>query len=215
MKNTVTMKPFKILLIVLFLALVNTLLAQEKKVIIIDAGHGGTDSGAIATNHIKEKDITLAIAKAMLVLNKIVLDSQYDIYMTRYSDTLISLNHRTKLARVMKPDLFISIHCNHAPNKRATGIEVFLHRYTPMKMQNQKESNRVANSILDELTQKLGYRSRGVKVANFQVLRETVQTCPTILVELGFLSNIDEADYLKKKGNINALALAVLMPIKL
>jgi len=179
------------------------------------AQEGGKDSGAIGTNKVEEKEITLAIAKAMLALNKTMLDNQYDIYMTRYSDTLISLSHRTKLARVLKPDLFISIHCNHAPNKRATGIEVFLHRNTPLKMQNQKESNRIAKSILDELTQKLGYRSRGVKTANFQVLRETVQTCPTILVELGFLSNVDEADYLKNEKNIYAMALAVLMPVKL
>ncbi|GMN04624.1 N-acetylmuramoyl-L-alanine amidase [Croceitalea sp. MTPC5] len=205
----------KMCVLILFLMPLQMLVAQEKKVIIIDAGHGGTDSGAIGNNHIKEKDITLSIAKAMLVFNTKVLNCKYDMYMTRYTDTLISLSHRTKLARVLKPDLFISIHCNHAPNKRATGIEVFLHRYTPMKNPNQKESNRIAISILDELTQKLGYRSRGVKTANFQVLRETVQTCPTILVELGFLSNIDEADYLKKKENINALALAVLMPIKL
>lgn len=205
----------KMCVLLLFLMPLFMTIAQEKKVIIIDAGHGGKDSGAIGTNKVEEKVITLAIAKAMLALNKSMLDNKYDMYMTRYTDTLISLSHRTKLARVLKPDLFISIHCNHAPNKRATGIEVFLHRHTPSENPNQEESDRVATSIINELTQKLGYRSRGVKTANFQVLRETVQTCPTILVELGFLSNIDEADYLKNEKNINALALALLMSIKI
>lgn len=215
MKNTDKLKPLRILLLFIHLISVAVLFPQQKKVIIVDAGHGGTDFGAISENRLKEKDITLAIAKAMLVLNTTVLNGTYDMYLTRYTDTLISLSHRSKLARVLQPDLFISIHCNHAPNKRATGIEVFLHRHTPMKNPNQTESNRIVISILEELIQKLGYRSRGVKTANFQVLRETIRTCPTILVELGFLSNVDEANYLELKKNTNALALALLMSIKI
>ncbi|WP_350288970.1 N-acetylmuramoyl-L-alanine amidase [uncultured Croceitalea sp.] len=214
-KYTMKMIRLKIYVLLLFLLPLVMVVGQEKKVLLIDAGHGGTDSGAIGINHIKEKDITLTIAKAILTLNKTMLGNQYDIYLTRYTDTLISLSHRTKLARVLQPDLFISIHCNHAPNKMATGIEVFLHRNTPLQNQNQKESNRIAKAMLDELAKKLGYRSRGVKTANFQVLRQTIQTCPSILVELGFLSNNDEANYLGIKKNRKALALAVLMPIKL
>ena len=92
---------------------------------------------------------------------------------------------------------------------------MYIHGGTNMKLKNQKESNRIALSMIDILTEKLGYRSRGVKTANFQVLRKTVQTCPTILLELGFLSNSDEADYLKLETNINALALAILMSIEI
>jgi len=201
--------------VLIFLIHMSIAIAQEKSVLIIDAGHGGIDLGAVGTNKLKEKNITLTIAKAMLEINSTILNNQYDIYMTRYADTLISLSHRTKLARALQPDLFLSIHCNHAKNKNATGVEMYIHSGTDMKLKNQKESNRIALSMIDTLTEKLGYRSRGVKTANFQVLRETVQTCPTILLELGFLSNKDEADHLKFESNSNALALAILLSIKI
>jgi len=209
------MKPFKILLIVLFLVPVNTLFSQETKVIIIDAGHGGTDSGAIGTNHSREKDITLEIAKAMLMYNRTLLDNPYELYLTRYTDTLISLRHRTQLVRALQPDLFISLHCNHANNEKATGIEIYLHNKTSLENENQMESQVVALSMIEVLTERLGYRNRGIKRANFQVLRESIVTSPTILVELGFLSNTDEASYLELKKNSNAVALALLMSIKI
>ncbi|WP_431129536.1 N-acetylmuramoyl-L-alanine amidase family protein [Flagellimonas flava] len=209
------MKPFKILLMVLFLVPLNALFSQEKKVIIIDAGHGGTDSGAIGTNKAQEKDITLAIAKAMLLYNRTLLDNPYELYLTRYEDTLISLSHRTQLVRALKPDLFISLHCNHAKNEKATGIEMYLHNKTNLKNENQMESKIVALSMIEMLTKRLGYRNRGIKRANFQVLRESITTSPAILAELGFLSNTDEASYLELKRNSNAVALALLMSIKI
>ncbi len=209
------MKTFKILLITLFLVPVNTLFSQEKKVIIIDAGHGGTDSGAIGINKAQEKDITLAIAKAMLMYNRTLLDNPYELYLTRYKDTLISLSHRTQLVHALKPDLFISLHCNHAMNEKATGIEVYLHNKTSLKNTNEGESKTVAFSMIEILTERLGYRNRGIKRANFQVLRESIATSPAILVELGFLSNIDESAYLELEKNINGLALALLMSIKI
>jgi N-acetylmuramoyl-L-alanine amidase len=119
------------------------------------------------------------------------------------------------LVKALQPDLFISVHCNHATNNRATGIEIYLHSKTSLQTENQKKSNDIALSMIDELTERLGYRSRGVKIANFQVLRESIQTSPAILVELGFLSNVDEAEYLELKKNTNALALAILMSIKM
>ena len=213
--NARKMKPLKLLIMLLFLMSLHTSIAQHKKVIIIDAGHGGMDSGAIGTNHIKEKDITLAIAKAILMFNSKVFNNEYDLYLTRYTDTLISLSHRTKLVKALRPDLFISLHCNHAKNKKATGVEIYLHSKTSSKTKNQVESMRLGQSIVGTLTQKLGYRSRGLKRANFQVLRESIAVCPAILVELGFLSNHDEAAYLEMENNSRAIALAVLMSIKM
>lgn len=215
MKNTSKMKSLNMSLIFLLLLSLNISVAQQKKMLLIDAGHGGTDLGAIGTNHTKEKDITLAIAKAMLVFNKELLDNKYDMYLTRYADTLISLSHRTKLVKALQPDLFISIHCNHATNKRATGIEIYLHSNTSLQTENQKKSSGFALSMIEELTGSLGYRNRGLKTANFQVLRESINISPAILVELGFLSNVDEAKYLELKKNTNALALAILMSIKI
>ena len=89
--------------------------SSTQKRIVIDVGHGGKDSGAIGINKIQEKDIVLDIANAILKLNN-ELDNPLDIYLTRYRDTLISLSDRTKLAKSLKADLFVSLHCNHSDN---------------------------------------------------------------------------------------------------
>jgi len=92
---------------------------------------------------------------------------------------------------------------------------VYLHNKTSLENENQRKSQVVALSMIKVLTERLGYRTRGIKRANFQVLRESIATSPAILVELGFLSNTDEASYLELKKNSNAVALALLMSIKL
>jgi len=144
---------------------------KERKVIIIDAGHGGIDSGAISKEGKKEKDIVLKIANAMLAWNKTLLDNQYDIYMTRYKDTLISLSHRTKLARSLQPDLFVSLHCNHANNTKARGIEVFIPVPTVNKTNPYKEiSIKTAENIIKGLDKKLGFENRGIKQGNLLAL---------------------------------------------
>jgi len=164
---------------------------SAQKRIVIDVGHGGKDSGAIGVNGIQEKDVVLDIANEILKLNN-ELDTLLDIYLTRYSDTLISLSDRTKLARVLKADLFISLHCNHSGNPNARGIEVYVANATS---QYAKNSTWLAFHIIAAFKKKLGFESRGVKFANFQVLRETVDYCQSVLLELGFLSNWDEGEY--------------------
>jgi len=186
---------------------------QEKsaqKRIIIDVGHGGKDTGAIGINEIQEKDVVLDIANAILKLNN-ELDKPLDIYLTRYSDTLISLSDRTKLAKALKADLFVSLHCNHSDNQDARGIEV----YASQKETNySKESIYIGYQIEKALCKAIGYESRGMKFANFQVLQETISYCSAILLELGFLSNIDENDYLSKSANIKLMALTILLSIQ-
>ena len=180
-----------------------------QKRIIIDVGHGGKDSGAIGINKIQEKDVVLGIANSILKLNN-DLDEPLDIYLTRYADTLISLSERTKLVKALKADLFVSLHCNHSDNPNARGMEVYVSK---KQTGYSKQSVWLAFQLQDELNRKLGFESRGVKFANFQVLRETIGYCPSVLLELGFLSNADEAEYFLKPRNIKALALAVLMGI--
>ena len=98
---------------------------EKKLVIVIDPGHGGKDSGAIGINGAVEKDIVLNIAKYIIELNAEMPNSPLDIYLTRYKDTLISLNDRTKLAKRLDADLFLSLHCNQSDNpkcKRSGGV---------------------------------------------------------------------------------------------
>lgn len=178
-----------------------------KKVIVIDPGHGGKDSGAIGVNDIQEKDLVLDIAKEILMLNKTIFDNKLDIYLTRYKDTLISLADRSRLAKSLNADIFVSLHCN-AASSYSKGIEVYLHNSDNL---NTKRSISLGLSVLNESTLKLGFKKRGVKFANFQVLREASAFCPAILAEMGFVTNSDEADYFLKPSNIRAMALTVLM----
>ena len=178
----------------------------QKKVVVIDPGHGGIDSGAIGTDGIYEKDVVLKVANEILKLNNSLFYNELDIYLTRYNDTLISLSDRSRLAKNLKANVFVSLHCNASPNN-SRGVEVYVHH------SKNKKSIALGVSILNESTQKLGFEKRGVKFANFQVLRETIPYCPSILVEMGFMTNADEADYFLKSKNIRALALTVLMGI--
>jgi len=178
----------------------------QKKVVVIDPGHGGIDSGAKGVNGIYEKDVVLNIAKEVLNLNKSFFDNELDIYLTRYNDTLISLSDRSRLATNLKADVFVSLHCN-ASGKNSRGMEVYVHH------SKNKKAIALGFSILNESTQKLGFEKRGVKFANFQVLRETTPYCPSVLVEMGFMTNADEADYFLEAKNIRAMAMAVLMGV--
>lgn len=177
-----------------------------KKILVIDVGHGGKDAGAIGINDIREKDVVLQLANEIRRLNKGQKD--LEIYLTRYSDSLISLADRAKLARTLKADVFISLHCNHAKNPDATGIEVFV--ANTALSQNLRQSIYLAHQIHSGITNNFGIKSRGVKFANFQVLRETIALCPSILIELCFLSNWDEAEYLSENSNLKALAFSIL-----
>jgi len=177
-----------------------------KKLIVIDVGHGGKDAGAIGINGIMEKDVVMQLANEILRLNK--GQSNLEIYLTRYSDSLISLTDRTRLARALKADVFISLHCNHAKNSGATGTEVYVANIAIS--QNLKQSIYLAHHIHPGITTNFGIKSRGVKFANFQVLQETIALCPSILIELCFLSNWDEAEYLSEDSNLKALAFSIL-----
>ncbi len=189
------------------------ILGQEidvQKRIVIDVGHGGKDAGAIGINGIQEKDVVLSIANAILKLNN-ELKKPLDIYLTRYSDTLISLSERTKLSKALKADLFISLHCNHSDNPDVKGIEVYVAKAIS---KYSDDATWLAFQLQDDLNKNLGFESRGVKFANFQVLRETVNSCSSILVELGFLSNKDESDYLANSKQNKTLAFLIINSFK-
>lgn len=179
----------------------------KKQIIVIDPGHGGKDSGAVGVNGILEKDVVLKIAKQIVVLNETVFKNQFEIYLTRYKDTLISLGDRTKLAKILKADIFISLHCNYSDNPNARGFEVYVSK------KQGKFSNKsilMSYDLQKGLKKNLGFVSRGVKFANFQVLRETVNECKSLLLELGFLSNYDENSYIGQKRKMQVLALLII-----
>lgn len=178
----------------------------RRQIIVLDPGHGGKDSGAVGINGIQEKDIVLKIAKQITELNETVFKNQFEIYLTRYKDTLISLGDRTKLAKSLNTDIFISLHCNHSDNPNARGVEVFVSK---KRGKYSHESVLLAYDLQKGLKEDIGFESRGVKFGNFQVLRETINYT-SVLVEIGFLSNVYEASYLRFQETLQSLALYIL-----
>ncbi len=175
----------------------------NKKIVVIDPGHGGTDAGAVGVNGINEKEVVLKITMEVLRLNRTLYNDTLAIYSTRYADTLISLHHRTRLAKRLKTDAFVSVHCNHAERIQAQGIEVYLSR------SSSYDSEHLASLFADALNQKLGFKNRGVKQADFQVIKNP-SNYPSILLELGFLSNAEEAEHFGKGSSISGYALLIL-----
>ena len=203
MKNLLKNVSFVILLLKMCVNFGQEIDAQKR--IVIDVGHGGKDYGAIGINGIKEKDIVLDIALEILRLND-KSETPLDMYLTRYKDTLISLSDRTKLAKALNADLCISLHCNHSDNPKARGIEVYVGK---TESGNSKESVWLAYQLQNQIKKQLGFESRGVKFANFQVLRDTINDMPAVLLELGFLSNRDESNYFVKPESLSTLALVI------
>ncbi|GMR04523.1 MAG: hypothetical protein BMS9Abin23_0421 [Thermodesulfobacteriota bacterium] len=107
-------------------------------VIVIDPGHGGMDTGAVSKRGVREKDLTLAVAKRLVRVLKKRLGCT--ILLTRSDDTFVPLEERTAIANRNSADVFISIHVNSAPNRRARGLETFFLNYEP----SDEESRRTA-----------------------------------------------------------------------
>jgi len=94
------------------------------KRIIIDAGHGGKDPGAIGRNGIREKDVMLKLAR--LVADKVRQELRCEVVLTRKSDVFLPLEDRTAIANMKKGDLFISLHTNAHRDRRISGVETYI-----------------------------------------------------------------------------------------
>lgn len=107
-----------------FLLAVNVAYTQKVRTVVLDAGHGGHDTGALGKNS-REKDITLAI---VLKLRDYIRDNMKDVkvILTRDDDTFVELYRRAKIANEKKADLFISVHCNSTPSSSVYGVESFV-----------------------------------------------------------------------------------------
>ncbi len=161
------------------------------KTIVIDAGHGGKDPGALSILGFKEKDINLSIA---LKLENALKQKGYNVIMTRSTDTYIDLYERPKIANNVKADLFISIHCNSTLLNSVNGLELL---YCPATESSYKTVDQYpfAKSIHDSIVSSTGINSRGIKKrSDLVVLRLT--NMPAVLIETAFLTNPDDAQKL-------------------
>lgn len=177
--------------------------SSSVKRIVIDAGHGGKDPGAVA-NGLEEKEIIFDVS---LRVQKLLEEAGYQVLMTRTDDTFIELTDRVEFANKHNADVFVSIHANAATNNSANGTETFWNT-----THSGVESKKLAESIQGKLIEKLGTTNRGVKEGNFQVIRNTKM--PSVLVELAFLTNKKDAEMMAKDEFRQKSAEAIFEGIK-
>ncbi len=212
--------------------------------VVIDAGHGGKDPGAIGPTGLKEKDVVLKISKKVASRLKKELGCQ--VILTRKKDRFLPLTQRTAIANAKKADLFVSIHANAAPNRRASGVETYF-----LNFALDKEAMRVAarenatstksigdlknilndimkNAKVDESSRLAGYVQREV-VKNLRKKYSNVKSkgvkqapffvligarMPSILVEVSFISNRKEEERLKSNRYLDRVAEGIVNGIK-
>lgn len=181
-------------------------------IIVIDAGHGGNDPGAIGiSGRTREKNINLDFANE--IKKRLSKNKNFKVYMTREDDRFISLKNRAIFSIKKNADLFISIHSDSNPNRNARGLSIytFLNNNTNNKqrqynisniLDNINKENKITNSErftrllinnFDKFNVDMIYKPH--KRAKFAVL--SVSDCPSVLIELGFLSNKYDEKLLK------------------
>ncbi|MED4585565.1 SH3 domain-containing protein [Brevibacillus choshinensis] len=150
------------------------------KVIVVDAGHGGNDNGATGSSFSTlEKTVNLQVA--LLLRNKLE-SAGAKVIMTRPDDRKLTLQQRVDVAIVNKADIFVSVHHNTHPNTATNGSIVFFY--------NQGNSSKLASLVQNELVKATNYKDLQSRFGDYFVLREN--PVPSILTEIGFLSNYNE-----------------------
>jgi len=168
------------------------------KLVWLDAGHGGKDSGGVG-NGLMEKNIVLAMAKRVGA----ILTGDYtgvDVKFTRTTDVFYELTERTNMANKAKADLFISFHTNAGGG---TGYEDYVH--DKKASQTSKDFQEKIHEHASAVVSKYGLKNRGKKTANYAVLRES--DMPAVLVETAFIDT-DDAKLLKNAAFIEEMCQA-------
>ena len=160
--------------------------------VVVDAGHGGKDNGAFRRFGGAEKSATLDVATR---LAEKLRESQFRVVMTRADDVFIPLDERAAISNRQKNAIFVSVHFNDSSRRGIRGFETYYH--SPV-------ARNLAYRIQEHLTTIPGSANRGVKTANFRVLRKALY--PAVLVECGFLSNRKEGAGARKASYRDELA---------
>ncbi len=244
-------KPVKIIFLLAIIVLnpFYALHSQQKKFkVVIDAGHGGHDTGTQGTGRMKKKEKDIALAVAKLVHKKLKKYADVKPILTRDKDIFLELHQRAKIANKNKADLFVSIHCNANKNSRASGSETFvlgIHRnkdnlevakrenaviklekdnklhyegfdpehpetfigLTLMQEEFLDQSIMLASLIQKEYKKRMNIKDRSVQQAGFAVLRLTYM--PSVLTEIGFLTNRNEEKFLNSKAGQEKIATSI------
>ncbi|MBW7651781.1 N-acetylmuramoyl-L-alanine amidase [Anoxybacillus sp. ST4] len=174
------------------------------RIIVVDAGHGGRDPGAVAGG-VSEKTIVLEVAK---LLKEKLEKAGATVVMTRETDVYPTLQERVDMAKNNYAEMFVSIHTNAATNTNAKGAEVY---YDSSTNPNGEESRKLAQYIQEEIVRMANMVDRGVKNSGLYVLRNNTVT--SVLVELGFISNAEDRAKLTSAEYQNIYAEAIYQGI--
>ncbi|MBQ7407296.1 MAG: N-acetylmuramoyl-L-alanine amidase [Clostridia bacterium] len=190
---------------------------KSVKTIVLDAGHGGEDCGAIGKNGVFEKDLNLLITKE---LGRQLSELGYEVLYTRKEDHLLykeeenikglrkiyDLKNRVKFASEKENAIFVSIHMNAFSDEKYSGLQVFFSK-------NHEQSRALANAVQLQVKEKIQPENRrSIKEGTGMYLMENLY-CPAILIECGFLSNAEECEKLCEKEYQNKLCFSILCGI--
>ncbi|MFH0831900.1 MAG: N-acetylmuramoyl-L-alanine amidase [archaeon] len=186
---------------------------SASKKIVIDAGHGGTDPGAVNSDGVNEKDMNLAIAEK---LKSVLEEKGYSVKMTRETDAAVSLASRVKIANDFEADIFVSIHMNSASLDvdgkycSANGAETFYYR-------TSTKGKEFARIVQENIVASLGVKDRGIKPdteaaeGSLYVLKNT--NMPAVLTEPAFICNKDDMEKISQESEKIQLASAISQSI--
>ncbi len=189
--------------------------AEPMPIIVIDAGHGGRDGGAVGGDGTLEKELNLQIANVLAELLRV---SGYNVIMTRTEDEMLvtedgigssklqDLKKRLMIASSYPDSVTVSIHCNKFPSESCKGLQVYF--------SDDEKAEELAGSIQGSVKGLLQPENhRAVKKADSSIYLLSRAKTPSVLVECGFLSNAQECEKLKTPEYQKSLALAMLKGI--
>ena len=163
----------------------------------IDAGHGGSDPGAVGGNWLKESAVNLAVAKH---LKAELIRNGHTVKMSRETDVYKTLKQRTDEANEWGADFVVSLHCNSATTTTAQGTETFVYK-------TSGSAPKLAGCVQLQMVKAFGTKNRYVKEKNLAMVRDT--KAPAILCEMAFISNA--SDRAKLTGEANQKKWAVVI----
>jgi N-acetylmuramoyl-L-alanine amidase len=156
--------------------------------IVLDPGHGGKDAGAMGNGAPPEKEVVLDIA---LQVERLLKQERLNVVLTRRTDEYVSLSKRTEIANDGRATLFVSIHANSCDKEEVSGFEIYY-----AENGSEKEGLAAAGFIQQSIRRAVSAKDRGIRERGYMVLAQT--KCPSVLIEVGYLSNAREASLLSK-----------------
>ncbi len=182
-----------------YIASTHTITTKPKMtVIVLDAGHGGRDPGAV-NESLYEKTIVLDVTKRV----ETYLRSKYgyQVRLTRSTDVYLTLDQRVQTAKTLRGNLFVSLHTNAATTPYAKGVETFYSSSSAHSGKSRVLATNIQSNLMGNMS---GMTSRGVKTANYYVIR--YNTMPSALVELGFISSPQDVTHLRSNASRQRMA---------